>query len=122
MAGPADGEPRGARDLAGDFLYAGVGAVALTRERAEELVDELSSRGRMSREDARGMLDDLTGRWRGEAGRMGERASSGLSGVMRELGLVTRREWEELELRLAQLEHRLRLLEGSETKPSAPPA
>jgi polyhydroxyalkanoate synthesis regulator phasin len=120
MAGPADDELRGARDLAGDFLYAGVGAVALTRERAEELVEELSSRGRMSREDARGMLDDLTGRWRGEAGRMGERASSGLSGVMRELGLVTRREWEELELRLAQLEHRLRLVEG-EPKPPAPP-
>ena len=121
MAGPADDEARGARDLAGDVLYAGVGAVALTRERIEELVDELSSRGRMSREDARAMVDDMTGRWRGEASRMGERASSGLAGVMRELGLVTRREWEELELRLAQLEHRLRLLEDA-GKPPAPPA
>ena len=121
MAGPADDETRSARDLAEDFLYAGVGAVALTRERAEELVDELVGRGRMSREDARAMLDDLTGRWRGEASRMGERASSGLAGVMRELGLVTRREWEELELRLAQLEHRLRLVEG-EPKSPAPPA
>jgi BMFP domain-containing protein YqiC len=40
---------------------------------------------------------------------------------MREVGLVTRREWEELELRLAQLEHRLRLVED-EPKPPAPPA
>jgi BMFP domain-containing protein YqiC len=31
--------------------------------------------------------------------------------VLRELGLVTRREWEELELRIAQVEHRVRLLE-----------
>jgi BMFP domain-containing protein YqiC len=30
---------------------------------------------------------------------------------MRELGLVTRNEWEELELRIAQVEHRLRLVE-----------
>jgi polyhydroxyalkanoate synthesis regulator phasin len=28
-----------------------------------------------------------------------------------ELGLVTRADWDELELRVAQLEHRLRLLE-----------
>lgn len=31
--------------------------------------------------------------------------------VARELGLVTREEWDALELRLAQVEHRLRLLE-----------
>jgi BMFP domain-containing protein YqiC len=31
--------------------------------------------------------------------------------IARELGLVTRDEWDELELRVAQLEHRLRLLE-----------
>jgi hypothetical protein len=42
---------------------------------------------------------------------MSERASTSLSGVYREVGLVTRREYEDLELRLAQLEHRLRLLE-----------
>jgi len=35
----------------------------------------------------------------------------GLAGLFRELGLVTRSEVEELELRVAQLEHRLRLLE-----------
>ncbi len=31
--------------------------------------------------------------------------------IARELGLVTRAEWDALELRVAQLEHRLRLLE-----------
>jgi BMFP domain-containing protein YqiC len=42
---------------------------------------------------------------------MSERASSTLSSLFREVGLITRREYEELELRLAQLEHRLRLVE-----------
>ena len=32
--------------------------------------------------------------------------------IARELGLVTRTEWESLELRVAQIEHRLKLLEG----------
>jgi hypothetical protein len=35
----------------------------------------------------------------------------GLAALFRELGLVTRVELEELELRVAQIEHRLRLLE-----------
>jgi BMFP domain-containing protein YqiC len=35
-----------------------------------------------------------------------------LHGVFRELGLVTRDEWDELELRVAQIEHRLRLVES----------
>jgi polyhydroxyalkanoate synthesis regulator phasin len=39
-----------------------------------------------------------------------------LSGVFRELGLVTREEWEELELRVAQLEHRVRLLEPEDER------
>lgn len=117
MAGPADERERG---LAEELLLAGVGAVLLTKERTEELVDELAARGRMTRAEARSLVEDLTGRWRGEAGRVGERASSSLAGVMRELGLVTRHDWEELELRLAQVEHRLRLLE-SPSPPETPP-
>jgi polyhydroxyalkanoate synthesis regulator phasin len=102
---------RSLRDLAEETLLAGVGAVVLTKERVDELVEELSSKGRLSRDDARELVDDMVGRWRGDAVRFGERASSTLGGVFREVGLVTRREYEELELRLAQLEHRLRLVE-----------
>ncbi len=104
--------PKGARDVAGEFLYAGLGAVALTKERAEELIEELTRQGRMSQAEARETVDDLMGRWRGEASRLGELAGTGLQSIVRELGLVTRREWEDLDLRLAQVEHRLRLVEG----------
>jgi BMFP domain-containing protein YqiC len=44
--------------------------------------------------------------------RVGERAGETLHGVLRELGLVTRDEWDELELRLAQIEHRMKLVES----------
>ena len=102
------------RSLAEEALLAGIGAVALTKERADELVQELVGRGKLSSEDARELVDDVMGRWRGDAVRMSERAGSTLSIVFRELGLITRREYEELELRLAQLEHRLRLVEKQE--------
>ncbi|TML23208.1 MAG: hypothetical protein E6G32_06415 [Actinobacteria bacterium] len=88
-----------------------VGVVALTAERADELAESLAERGGMTQEEVRAWIDEATSRWRGDAVRIGERAGATLHGALRELGLVTRDEWDELELRVAQLEHRLRLLE-----------
>ena len=65
-------------------------------------------------DEARSLLDDVTSRWRGDALRVGEGSKRRLQDVARELGLVTREEWDELELRVAQIEHRLRLLEDGE--------
>jgi polyhydroxyalkanoate synthesis regulator phasin len=89
-----------------------IGAVALTAERADDLADELAERGGMRRDEVRGWIEDATNRWRGDAVRVGERAGVTVQGVLRELGVVTRDEWDELELRVAQIEHRVRLLES----------
>ena len=109
MAGPAD--DGSLRETAERLALAAVGAVALTGERAEELADELARRGGMRRDEAQELVGELFSRWRGDAQRVGERAGATLGLVFRELGLVTRRDFEELELRVAQLEHRLRLVE-----------
>jgi len=106
MAAPAD-----VRDIAEKLLLDGVGAVALTAERADALAEELAARGGLGREEARALIEELVGRWRSESVRIGERTGAGMAGLFRELGLVTRADVEELELRVAQLEHRLRLLE-----------
>ena len=109
--GSENHDSKSLRGLAEEALLAGVGAVALTKDRADELVQELAGRGKMTGDDARDLVDDVMGRWRGDAVRMSERAGTTLSVLFRELGLITRREYEELELRLAQVEHRLRLVE-----------
>jgi polyhydroxyalkanoate synthesis regulator phasin len=109
------------RDLLEQVVLAGLGAVSLTAERVEELAESLAERGGMRRDDARAAVDDLVRRWRGDATRMTERAGAGLHGVLRELGLVLRTEFEELELRVAQLEHRLKLLERDEDLAVPPP-
>ena len=109
------------RDSLEQLLLAGVGVVALTADRIEELVDSLVKRGGVQRDEARAAVEDSVTRWRGDATRVTERAGAGMHGVLRELGLVLRSEYEELELRLAQVEHRLRLLERAEdvTPPAA---
>lgn len=99
---------------------AALGAVALTAERADALADELSTAGGMRRDEARDLIEQTARRWRGEAVRMSERAGAGLEGFFQQLGLVSRSELEELELRVAQLEHRLRLVEGP-PRPAEPP-
>lgn len=105
------------RELGERLALAAVGAVALTGERADALADELAARGALRRDEARELIGELTARWRGEATRLGERAGGTFATVLRELGLVTRDEYEELELRVAQLEHRLRLVEGGPSQP-----
>jgi polyhydroxyalkanoate synthesis regulator phasin len=65
-------------------------------------------------DELRSLADDFTSRWRGDAVRVGESSRRRIQDVARELGLVTREDLDELELRVAQLEHRLRLLEDRE--------
>jgi polyhydroxyalkanoate synthesis regulator phasin len=109
------------RETAERLGLAAIGAVALTADRVEELTDELAARGGMRRDEARAAIEDVMSRWRGEATRVGERAGAGLEGFFQQLGLATRDDLEELELRVAQLEHRLRLVEGGpRAVPDAP--
>jgi polyhydroxyalkanoate synthesis regulator phasin len=65
-------------------------------------------------DELRSLGDEFTSRWRGDAIRVGEGTKHRVQEIARDLGLVTREEWDELELRVAQLEHRLRLLEDTE--------
>jgi polyhydroxyalkanoate synthesis regulator phasin len=77
----------------------------------ERIAAELASAGNLRIEEARSLVDQLAHRWRGDVVRASERVGQAADGVFHELGLVTRDDYVELELRVAQLEHRLRLLE-----------
>jgi polyhydroxyalkanoate synthesis regulator phasin len=110
----------GVRELLERIAFTAVGAVALTAERADALAEELAERGLVRRDEARALIDDVSSRWRGDATRLGEKAGATLDALFRELGLVTRDDLEDLELRIAQLEHRLALLEKPETRVSPP--
>ena len=68
--GSGNQDSKSLRGLAEEALLAGVGAVALTKDRADELVQELAGRGKMTGDDARELVDDVMGRWRGDAVRM----------------------------------------------------
>jgi polyhydroxyalkanoate synthesis regulator phasin len=94
-------------------LLAGLGALVLAADRADELSDEIASRLGVDRDDVRGAVGDVFRRWRREAGRLGEQTSDAATRIAEELGLASRDVVDDLSLRVAQLEHRVRLLERS---------
>jgi polyhydroxyalkanoate synthesis regulator phasin len=68
-------------------------------------------------DELRSLVDEATSRWRGDAVRIGEEGRQRLQRLFYELGLITREDWDDLDLRVAQLEHRVRLLEEKATPP-----
>jgi len=60
------------------------------------------------------LLLELPARLRGGRTKLSEQALGAVRVLVDELNLVTRDDFDELELRVAQLEHRLRLIETSE--------
>ena len=63
------------------------------------------------------LLVELPSRLRGTRGRLEGTALAAFRSLVDELNLVTRDDLDELELRVAQLEHRLRLLEALPSPP-----
>jgi len=101
------------RDLIERTFLAGMGAAALTKDRVQELVEDLVRRGQLSGDEGRDVVDRLVARSRDEARTVLKRADSSLQGAYRDLGISTKRELEDLDFRIRQLEMRVQLLEAA---------
>ncbi len=101
------------RDLIERTFLAGMGAAALTKDRVHELVEDLVRRGQLSSDEGRDVIDRLVARSREEARTVIQRADSSLQGAYRDLGISTKRELEDLDFRIRQLEMRVQLLEAA---------
>jgi len=106
MAEPAD--ERGPLET---LSLAGIGAVALVAQHAEELATEIGNRLGVERDEVRAVIADVVDSWRREASRLGETGGNAAARAVSELGTASRESVGELELRVAQLEHRVKLLE-----------
>jgi polyhydroxyalkanoate synthesis regulator phasin len=95
------------------LALAGLGALALAADRVDELAEDVASRLGVDRQEVRHALVDAFESWRREARRVGETSSDAAARLAGELGIASREVVEDLELRVAQLEHRLKLLERS---------
>jgi polyhydroxyalkanoate synthesis regulator phasin len=99
------------RSPLGQLLLAGLGWASLTAEAADELADDLARRVGIERDKMRTAVRDTLTSWRRDAERMGRRRTEALDHGLERLGVVRREEHDDLALRVAQLEHRVKLLE-----------
>jgi polyhydroxyalkanoate synthesis regulator phasin len=107
-------EPADERSALETLVLAGVGSLARVVERADELADALAARLGVDREEVRAAVADVVDSWRREAERLGESAQDAPSRVVSDLGIASQNALADLELRVARLEHRLKLLESDE--------
>ena len=101
------------------LLLAGIGWASEGFETADAVADELARRVGVERDQMRTALRDTIASWRREAERLGVRGDEVSERTLARLGLARRETVDDLELRVAQLEHRLRLLERASDVSSA---
>lgn len=122
--------PPSLRDALEQAILLSVGAASLTRERVEQIVGELVAQGRVSAEDGRVLMERLIARVveppRTSTSGLKAVFEDSVRGMFADAGVVTRTEVEDLRVHLAELDHRVRLLEGSDGDAApgedAPPA
>jgi len=111
MEAGRNGSDRPARGPLEQTLLAALGWAALTVEGIDDLADDLARRVGLDRDAMRTALRDTLTAWRHEGERFDARRENVVDGVVGRLGVAQKVEVDDLALRVAQLEHRLRLLE-----------
>ena len=111
------------REAVEQAIFVAVGAASLTRDRAQAIVDDLVRRGQLSDEEGRLTVDGLMARVRASGEQQGiiDKIERVVRGLLRELGIAQRDDIADVDQRIAELEHRIRLLEeAAGTTPAAP--
>lgn len=95
-------------DLIEKTLLAGIGALALSQKKAEELVESLKGQFDLSEEKGQELLGKVQEAVRNQQQRLEEVAREEIAKAVTHIGLVNRDEFEKLAERVEKLEKRLK--------------
>ena len=101
------------RELIERTFMAGMGVAALTKDRVEDLADELVRLGQLNAEEGRDLVERLVSRSREQARAVLRRPDGATQTAYRDLANTLQTQLQDQELRLRQLEHRVQLLEAA---------
>lgn len=105
--------------VARKVLLAGVGAVALAQDEAEEFVNKLIERGQIAEQDGKKLLRDLVERRKKEAARAEDELDRRAEELLNRLNVPTKADIEALAARIAELDRKLDELRGSAAEKQA---
>jgi polyhydroxyalkanoate synthesis regulator phasin len=91
------------------MMLMGIGALSLTRERAEMMIKELTEKGEVDQAEAKTFVSELIRRGEQERMALQKTVRREMSLLREELGLVNRRDLSRIEARLKRIEKHLNL-------------
>ncbi len=114
------------------LMLAGVGAMALSRDEAEQFVNRLVERGELAQKDAQKLIDESVDRFRQTAQPQTENLTAGVSNLgnqvetsleqfLNRLNIPSKRDIDELSAKIAQLAARVEELRRTQDGPTKRP-
>jgi len=94
-------------ELVEKVLFTGLGALAMSQKKAEELATELKEKYRLSEEEGKAFLDKLQNYSKESREKLTEMAEVEVRKVIDRIGLVPKSDYDELLKRVSDLEQRL---------------
>ena len=91
-------------------LLTGIGAVALTQKKAEELIDDLKKRMNLTEEEGKNLLEKLRDAAKDNQKRLEEMAQNEVKKACDRVGVVTNEDFEKLQEKVEKLEKQLKAL------------
>ncbi|MDX2481635.1 MAG: phasin family protein [Desulfuromusa sp.] len=89
-------------------LLTGIGAMALTQKKAEELIDDLKKRMNITEEEGKNLLEKLRSTAKDNQKKLEELAQDEVKKACERIGVVTAEEFEKLRRKVEQLEKQLK--------------
>ena len=89
------------------MIYFGLGALTLTREKAEKVFSEMVEKGEMNRDEAKQWVEDVIKRGEEEKTELRATIRKEIEQIRSDFPLVTKADLEAIEARLAAIESKL---------------
>ena len=96
-------------------MLLGLGAISLTREKAEELVDELIKLGEATKEEKSKIVTELLKDAEKQENELARKIAEAVQRVVADLGLSTRKDLEEILRKLEEMEKQISQVEEKVT-------
>lgn len=99
-------------DLFRNIMYAGAGLAFMTKEKAEEIGKDLVKRGKVSEEEAKAFIKDLSNKSREAKAKIETQVENIVKATLKKMNLITMDEFAKLENRLKALEKKVKAQAG----------
>lgn len=94
-------------DIVKKAMFFGLGLLSLTKEKAEEFVDDLIKRGELSRKEKFKMVDKLLKEAERREDELVQRINKSVQKIITDLGLPTKKDIEGISKRLEEIEKKI---------------